>query len=98
MKDGWRPAEGPVVCIGETMAALAPGPSESLETAEDLRVSVAGAESNVAMYLADLGIPVSWLSALGDDALGRRVLPRSARRASTSAACDPTRNGPRACS
>lgn len=63
-----------VVCIGETMAALAPAPSASLESADDLRVSVAGAESNVAMYLADLGIPVSWLSAVGDDALGRRVL------------------------
>ncbi|MDV9172430.1 sugar kinase, partial [Streptomyces sp. W16] len=66
--------EGAVVCIGETMAALAPAPSASLESADDLRVSVAGAESNVAMYLADLGIPVSWLSAVGDDALGRRVL------------------------
>ncbi|MET9386268.1 sugar kinase [Streptomyces sp. NPDC002928] len=74
MTDIWRPREGTVVCIGETMAALAPAPSRSLETAEDLRVSVAGAESNVAMYLADLGVPVSWLSALGDDALGRRVL------------------------
>ncbi|WP_427924847.1 sugar kinase [Streptomyces sp. cg40] len=63
-----------VVCIGETMAALAPAPSASLESADDLRVSVAGAESNVAMYLADLDIPVSWLSAVGDDALGRRVL------------------------
>ncbi|MCX4911533.1 sugar kinase [Streptomyces sp. NBC_00878] len=73
MKNAWRPAEGAVVCIGETMAALAPAPSASLETAEDLHVSVAGAESNVAMYLADLGIPVSWLSAVGDDALGRRV-------------------------
>ncbi|MFD0310271.1 sugar kinase [Streptomyces sp. NPDC127119] len=69
----WRPREGPVVCVGETMAAFAPAPAESLESAEDLRVSVAGAESNVAMYLADLGIPVAWLSALGDDALGRRV-------------------------
>ncbi|MFI9611987.1 sugar kinase [Streptomyces sp. NPDC052023] len=74
MRPGWRPAEGPVVCIGETMAALAPAPSDSLETAGSLRVSVAGAESNVAMYLADLGVPVSWLSAVGDDALGRRVL------------------------
>ncbi|GAA5705753.1 sugar kinase [Streptomyces avermitilis] len=73
MKSVWRPARGAVVCIGETMAALAPTAFESLETAEALRVSVAGAESNVAMYLADLGIPVSWLSALGDDALGRRV-------------------------
>ncbi|MGI5452804.1 sugar kinase [Streptomyces sp. CA-249302] len=70
----WRPADGPVVCVGETMAALAPTPPDSLETAAELRLSVAGAESNVAMYLADLGRPVSWLSALGDDALGRRVL------------------------
>lgn len=67
------PAVGPVVCIGETMAALAPAPAESLETAEGLRLSVAGAESNVAMYLADLHVPVSWRSAVGDDALGRRV-------------------------
>jgi 2-dehydro-3-deoxygluconokinase len=74
MKNGWQPAEGAVVCIGETMAALAPAPSSSLESADDLRVSVAGAESNVAMYLADLGVPVSWLSAVGDDPLGRRVL------------------------
>ncbi|MFG2790150.1 sugar kinase [Streptomyces sp. NPDC048419] len=67
------PPDGPVVCIGETMAALAPTPSGPLDTAEDLRLSVAGAESNVAMYLADLGRSVSWLSALGDDAFGRRV-------------------------
>ncbi|MGP4005992.1 sugar kinase [Streptomyces sp. 4N124] len=73
MKSTWGPAEGPVVCIGETMAALAPAVPEPLETVEDLRVSVAGAESNVAMYLADLGVPVAWLSALGDDAFGRRV-------------------------
>lgn len=93
MKNGWQSAEGGVVCIGETMAALAPAPSSSLECADDLRVSVAGAESNVAMYLADLGIPVSWLSAVGDDALGRRV------RAEVGAAgvdvsgvrCDPER-------
>jgi 2-dehydro-3-deoxygluconokinase len=67
------PPDGPVVCIGETMAALAPAPNGPLDTAVDLRLSVAGAESNVAMYLADLGRSVSWLSALGDDAFGRRV-------------------------
>ncbi|AEY85518.1 PfkB-family carbohydrate kinase [Streptomyces hygroscopicus subsp. jinggangensis 5008] len=69
----WHPRPGPVVCVGETMAALVPDGSDSLEAARRMRLSVAGAESNVAMYLADLGIPVSWLSALGDDALGRRV-------------------------
>jgi 2-dehydro-3-deoxygluconokinase len=55
------------------MAALAPTPPGSLDRAEELRLSVAGAESNVAMYLADLGVPVAWVSALGDDAFGRRV-------------------------
>lgn len=69
----WRLPRGPVVCLGETMAAMAPAPSHSLDDAESLCLSVAGAESNVAMYLADLGVPVSWLSAVGDDALGRRV-------------------------
>ncbi|MFD0433028.1 sugar kinase [Streptomyces chartreusis] len=69
----WQPAPGPVVCVGETMAALAPDPPSPLLTAPQLRLSVAGAESNVAMYLADHGIPVAWLSALGDDPLGHRV-------------------------
>ncbi len=69
----WPPADGTVVCVGETMAALAPEPPESLDTGESLRLSVAGAESNVAMYLADLGVSAVWLSALGDDPFGRRV-------------------------
>ncbi|WP_369175480.1 sugar kinase [Streptomyces sp. R28] len=73
MTGPWRPASGPVVCIGETMAALAPDPPSPLLNAAHLRLSVAGAESNVAMYLADHGIPAAWLSALGDDPLGRRV-------------------------
>ncbi|MFF7162022.1 sugar kinase [Streptomyces sp. NPDC008086] len=73
MTGRWRPARGPVVCIGETMAALAPDPPSSLLNAARLRLSVAGAESNVAMYLADHGVPVAWLSALGDDPLGHRV-------------------------
>ncbi|WP_432132401.1 sugar kinase [Streptomyces tendae] len=75
----WRPPRGPVVCLGETMAAMAPAPSHSLDDAESLCFAVAGAESNVAMYLADLGLPVSWLSAVGDDALGRRVRSTVAR-------------------
>ena len=93
MTSGWQSAEGAVVCIGETMAALAPAPSSSLERADDLRVSVAGAESNVAMYLADLGVPVSWLSAVGDDPLGRRVLAEvgAAGVDVSGVRCDPER-------
>lgn len=60
-------------CIGETMAALVPTELEPLETASALRVDVAGAESNVAMYLADHGVRARWISRLGDDAFGRRV-------------------------
>lgn len=69
---------GPVVCIGETMAALAPDPVAPLDSAELLRLDVAGAESNVAMYLADHGVPARWVSALGDDPFGRRVRERIA--------------------
>ena len=60
-------------CIGETMAALVPAGLEPLESASTLRIDVAGAESNVAMYLADHGVRARWVSRLGDDAFGRRV-------------------------
>ncbi|MGW0948554.1 sugar kinase [Streptomyces sp. NPDC002623] len=69
---------GPVVCVGETMAALAPDPLGPLEDADLLRVDIAGAESNVALYLADHGIPARWVSAVGDDPFGRRVRARIA--------------------
>ncbi|MDX2643313.1 sugar kinase [Streptomyces sp. PA03-1a] len=69
---------GPVVCVGETMAALAPDPLGPLDDADLLRVDIAGAESNVALYLADHGIPARWVSALGDDPFGRRVRARIA--------------------
>jgi 2-dehydro-3-deoxygluconokinase len=36
--------------------------------------TVGGAESNVACHLAGLGVPVGWVSAVGDDALGRAVV------------------------
>ncbi|WP_351227142.1 sugar kinase [Streptomyces sp. NPDC002133] len=69
---------GPVVCVGETMAALAPEPLGPLDDADLLRVDIAGAESNVALYLADHGIPTRWVSAVGDDPFGRRVRDRIA--------------------
>ncbi|MFD0022093.1 sugar kinase [Streptomyces sp. NPDC058382] len=68
-----RTARPPVTCIGETMAALVPEPPAPLEGAGQLGVRIAGAESNVAMYLADHGVPARWVSALGDDPFGRRI-------------------------
>ena len=62
-----------VACIGETMAALIPAGLEPLESASTLRVDVAGAESNVAVYLADHAVRARWVSRLGDDAFGHRV-------------------------
>jgi 2-dehydro-3-deoxygluconokinase len=70
----------PVACVGETMAALAPDPLGPLAEAACLRVAVAGGESNVAMYLADHGVPVRWVSALGDDPFGQLVRAEVAAR------------------
>ncbi|MHB1497775.1 MAG: sugar kinase [Acidimicrobiales bacterium] len=63
-----------VVCIGETMAMVVPVRPEPLELAGEVAIRTGGAESNVAMYLAGLGHDVSWVSRLGSDPLGRRVL------------------------
>ncbi len=61
-----------VVTFGETMAALrAPG---ALRLGGTLGLSVAGAESNVAIGLARLGHRVRWAGRVGADELGALVL------------------------
>lgn len=62
-----------ILTIGETMAAFTPGSSGPLRYVADYRMRIAGAESNTAIGLAKLGIPVSWVSRLGDDEFGRYV-------------------------
>lgn len=62
-----------LLCLGETMALVVPARPEPLEVAEDFRLSLGGAESNVACHLAAAGHRAAWCSALGEDALGRRV-------------------------
>ena len=62
-----------VVTIGETMVQLVPK-GERLQDAAFLHVGIGGAESNLASYLAAAGRAVSWVSAVGDDPLGRRML------------------------
>lgn len=63
-----------VLCIGETMAVVAPQQGESVIDAACFRIHVGGAESNVAVHVADAGYSARWFSRLGDDSLGRRVL------------------------
>lgn len=63
-----------VLTIGETMLRLSPPRGQRLEQAGCLEVAVGGAESNVAVALARLGLRVAWTSRLVDNALGRRIV------------------------
>jgi 2-dehydro-3-deoxygluconokinase len=63
-----------VLCMGESMVLVAAPAGETLATAATAEFSVAGAESNVSQYLADLGYDVAWISRVGEDPLGDRVL------------------------
>lgn len=69
-----------LITLGETMALVTPAHAEPLRTAHEVRLLIGGAESNVAMHAAQLGVPTAWVSAVGDDALGVRVCDEVARR------------------
>ena len=62
-----------LVTFGETMLRLSPPSGDRLETATALEFRTAGAESNVAIAAARLGMSSVWLSKLPDSPLGRRV-------------------------
>jgi 2-dehydro-3-deoxygluconokinase len=66
--------EHDVIAVGETMLALAPPAGESLRNAATLTIDHAGAESNTCVGLARLGLAVAWVSRLGADAAGDRIL------------------------
>ncbi|MET0967441.1 MAG: sugar kinase [Nakamurella sp.] len=68
-----RKAPGSVVTLGETMALLTTPGGRQLRSGAALPVGIGGAESNVAIGLARLGIPASWISRVGDDAFGALV-------------------------
>lgn len=63
-----------VACVGETMIQVVPTGPLPLREAERFQLTHGGAESNVALQLARLGDTVSWVSRLGTDALGDRIL------------------------
>ena len=63
-----------LVAFGETMLRLSPPEGTRLETARRLDARVGGAESNVAVAAASLGLDAAWLSKLPDSPLGRRVV------------------------
>lgn len=65
-----------VVTAGETMVLAVPTEPGRLRHASLLALKVGGAESNVAIALARLGIQTGWISWLGDDEPGEVVLSR----------------------
>ena len=65
-----------VVTAGETMVLVVPPSPGRLRHAATVALSIGGAESNVAIGLSRLGVPASWVSALGDDEPGELVLHR----------------------
>ncbi|HEX2075191.1 MAG TPA: sugar kinase [Geodermatophilus sp.] len=65
-----------VVTAGETMVLVVPSSPGRLRHAGNVTLSIGGAESNVAIGLSRLGIPATWVSALGEDELGELVLHR----------------------
>lgn len=65
-----RPDAIDVITLGETMVAFAAHEAGPLAQAQTFTKIAAGAETNVGVGLARLGLKVSWLSRLGNDSFG----------------------------
>lgn len=62
-----------VVTLGETMALLSAPEIGLLRHANTMRLSIGGAESNLAIGLSRLGRRATWIGRVGDDELGALV-------------------------
>ncbi len=65
---------GSILTFGETMAAFSPETTGPLRYVSKYDLRSAGAESNVAVGLAKLGVSSVWMSRLGNDELGRFII------------------------
>ncbi|MFD2116520.1 sugar kinase [Paenibacillus yanchengensis] len=63
-----------IVTFGESMALLMPKEHMPIERSSSLDLSFGGAESNVAIGLARLGVSVGWCGTLGADPYGTLIL------------------------
>ncbi|GGK92753.1 sugar kinase [Salinibacterium xinjiangense] len=59
--------------LGESMGVIQTPTGTLFESASTCQVSIGGAESNVAIGAARLGLDVMWVGRVGDDSLGRRI-------------------------
>jgi 2-dehydro-3-deoxygluconokinase len=62
-----------LVTVGESMALITAKDVGSFNSQRDLRLSMAGAESNVAIGVCRLGSTAHWVSRLGDDSFGELI-------------------------
>lgn len=62
-----------LVGFGEAMLRLSASPGQTLETAPSLSVHVGGAELNGLIAATGFGMPSVWVSAVGNDSVGRRI-------------------------
>ncbi len=63
-----------VICLGETMAMVTPANGAPLHHAEQMTLAMGGAESNVALGLAAMGVRTAWVSRVGADDFGTRII------------------------
>lgn len=63
-----------VLSIGETMVVFSPNEVGPMRYARDFTSHIAGAETNTLIGLQKLGISTGWISQLGNDELGQRIL------------------------
>ena len=66
-----------LVTFGEAMVRLTPPDFQRLEQARSFAVHVGGAELNVAVAAARLGLTTRWVSRLPENALGRMIANRA---------------------
>lgn len=79
-----------VVTFGEAMVLLVADQPGPLEQVQGFHKRTAGAETNVAIGLARLGLRVGWASRLGSDSMGRYLLAEMEREGidCSHVACD----------
>ena len=66
MTDG----DGGLITLGETLGLLVAEDVGPLSLTRGMRLSMGGAESNVAIGVARLGVAATWIGRLGEDPIG----------------------------
>lgn len=63
-----------VVTLGEALIRLSMSNGRTFATGDEFELLVGGAEANVAVAVARMGVPATWLSRVSRDPLGERIV------------------------